>query len=102
MGYSWETGIPVCPHHGVVPGMQKPSAGHPHVYWIERSMHRQASLDQHWGAGTVFEQLYLLACWYQGCTSITKGMVLLLQLGDLLPSGTIPTPYGSVGRGRGA
>lgn len=55
VGYSWETGIPVSPHHGVVPGMQNPSAGHPHIYWMERSMHRQASLDQHWDAGTVFE-----------------------------------------------
>lgn len=32
--YGWERGIPVCPHHGVVPGMQNPSAGHPHIYWI--------------------------------------------------------------------
>lgn len=37
----------------------------------------QASLDQHWDAGTVFEQLYLLARWYQGCASVTTGMELL-------------------------
>lgn len=77
MGYGWEKGIPVCPHHGVVPGMQNPSAGHPHIYWMERSVHCQASLGRHWDTGTVFEQLYLLAPWYQSCANITTGMELL-------------------------
>lgn len=43
----------------------------------ERSLHHQASLDQHWDARTVFEQLYLLARWCQGCASITTGMKVL-------------------------
>lgn len=104
MGYSWETDIPVCPHHGVVPGMQNPSAGHPHTYWMERSMHHQASLDQHWDAGTVFEQLYLLARWYQGCASITTGMKLLsssCSFGVCCILGPSPPPMAVWGAGEG-
>lgn len=104
MGYSWETDIPVCPHHGVVPGMQNPSAGHPHTYWMERSMHHQASLDQHWDAGTVFEHLYLLARWYQGCASITTGMKLLsssCSFGVCCILGPSPPPMAVWGAGEG-
>lgn len=99
--YGWETGIPVCPHHGVVPGMQNPSAGHPHIYWMERSVQRQTSLDQHWDAGTVFEQLYLLARWYQGCSNVMTGMELLSSSCILGICCLLGTPMAVWGGGEG-
>lgn len=95
VGYSWEMGIPVCPHHGVVPGMQNPSAGHPCIVrqpWISTGT---------WG-------LSLNSCTYWHmpglchCHDRDGAAILLLQLGGLLPSGTIPTCCGSVERGRRA
>lgn len=67
VGYGWEMGIPVWPHHGVVPRMQNPNAGHPRIYWMERSLHHQASLDQHWDAGTVFESC---TYWHVGARAV--------------------------------
>lgn len=65
-------------------------------------MHCQAPLDQHWDAGTVFEQLYLLACWYWGCTSVTTGMELLsssCSLGVCCLLGPSPPPIAVWGGG---